>query len=993
MQNANHSWQLQDYGIAVLASALALLFSLLISPLLENVSFSMFFAAVVFSSWYGSYKSGLIATLLCSLAIVFFFLQPAHLPYVLTLDGIIRLGLFAAVSLFTNELNAARKRAELRLRESENRYRQMVEAVQDYAIYILDPEGRIITWNTGAERIQGYTAKEILGQHFSRFYTATDLKRSHPDRLLEVAASTGKFTEEGWRVRKDGSYFYASVLITALRDEQGNLSGFCEVVRDITQRKQSENELRMQARQQEAIAQLGQLALSGIDLATLLNATCTLVAQTLDIEYTQVLQLLPQQGVLLLLGGMGWQPELINRTTVSAGTDSQAGYTLLVNQPVILTDLRTETRFRGSPLLLNYGVISGISVIINGYQSPWGILGVHTTRQRNFTPNDINFLQGVANIVAEAIDRGESAQALQESHNLLESIIEGTNDAVFLKDRQGCYQLINTTAARIFGSPKDEIVGKDDIQLLPGDIAAAIRETDRRIMNRGKTEVVEELMTKAGSLHTYLSTKDPYRDAVGNIIGLIGIATDITERKRAEAALYRSNQRLATLQAIDHAILRAESPEQIAQAALERLTNVIACQQAAVILFNFNTSEAQILAGQIAGNYTGTLVSINQLTPVEMVRYREPILYIDDIATWSDRTPALEYQLAAGSRSFLAVALQVEGNLIGDLTLFANQPAAFDLESQAIATEITNQLAIAIQQSRLREQLQNYANELEQRVAERTAALVEANSELETFGYSVSHDLRAPLRSVQGLAQALQEDYGDQLDSDGQEYIQRIVASAERMDGLIQDLLNYSRLSRAEMKLRLLNLTEIVTYAVAQLEAELRSRQAQVTIEQPFPEVRGHYTTLMQVIVNLLSNAIKFVPPNRQPQIRVWAEMVEALEQGCRSAGVQGSRGPQSPPSPSSPSSPPSSSSPHSPLPKLRLWVEDNGIGIAPEHQERIFNVFERLHSEESYPGSGIGLAIVRKGIDRMGGRVGVESALGQGSRFWIELQTDTMDT
>ncbi|WP_099066149.1 sensor histidine kinase [Nostoc linckia] len=287
------------------------------------------------------------------------------------------------------------------------------------------------------------------------------------------------------------------------------------------------------------------------------------------------------------------------------------------------------------------------------------------------------------------------------------------------------------------------------------------------------------------------------------------------------------------------------------------------------------------------------------------------------------------------------------------------------------------------------EAVQNYANELEERVANRTAALLEANKELETFGYSVSHDLRAPLRSMQGFAQALQEDYSHCLDSDAQDYIQRIVASAERMDGLIQDLLDYSRLSQVEINLGVLNLTDILTEALNQLEVELRSRQAQVNIEQPLPEVTGNWTILIQVLVNLLSNAIKFVPANRQPTIRIWAEIVGGDGEIGRWGDEvkRGENSTLSPLSSLSPLSPLSSSSP------IRLWIEDNGIGIAPEHRQRIFNVFERLHTQESYPGSGIGLAIVRKGVERMGGQVGVESIEGQGSRFWIQLQKFSMKT
>lgn len=237
---------------------------------------------------------------------------------------------------------------------------------------------------------------------------------------------------------------------------------------------------------------------------------------------------------------------------------------------------------------------------------------------------------------------------------------------------------------------------------------------------------------------------------------------------------------------------------------------------------------------------------------------------------------------------------------------------------------------------------------LEERVEQRTAQLDEANRALQAFGYSVSHDLRAPLRAIQGFAQALLEDNSEELDETGRDYTARIVAASNRMERLIQDLLAYSRLNQGDTDLRVVDLEGVIDEAASGLLDSLRARGGQIAVERPLPAVLAHAPTLTQVVTNLLGNAATFVGPGKAPRIRVRAEEANG---------------------------------------RLRLWVEDQGIGIAPEHQDRIFDVFERLHGVEEYPGTGVGLAIVRKGVERMGGKAGVESRLGEGARFWIELQ------
>lgn len=240
------------------------------------------------------------------------------------------------------------------------------------------------------------------------------------------------------------------------------------------------------------------------------------------------------------------------------------------------------------------------------------------------------------------------------------------------------------------------------------------------------------------------------------------------------------------------------------------------------------------------------------------------------------------------------------------------------------------------------ESLQRLTQELEMRVAERTA-------DLEAFTYMAAHDLRAPLRGMQGMASILLEDYEDSLDATGRQYAQRIIKASERLDNLIRDLLAYARVSRETIKSVRVELASAVNEAWEEVSDVGSETSATIEVTTPLPAVMGHPTVLTQVLTNLFANATKFVAPGVSPTIKVYAEQLDGA---------------------------------------VRLWVEDNGIGIPAEYQGRVFAIFERLHAGDTYPGTGVGLAIVRKGIERMGGRVGMESSVGVGSRFWIELPT-----
>ena len=250
-----------------------------------------------------------------------------------------------------------------------------------------------------------------------------------------------------------------------------------------------------------------------------------------------------------------------------------------------------------------------------------------------------------------------------------------------------------------------------------------------------------------------------------------------------------------------------------------------------------------------------------------------------------------------------------------------------------------------------RDQYENEILHAKAAAEEARRAKDEAYADLEAFAYSVSHDLRSPLATIRIFAEYILKDYVEQFDARSREGLRYIIESANEMSKMTEDILAYSRTSASDLELEPVALENVVAHAAGQLRTEFEKRAVQLQVVKPLPRVRAHPTLLAQVVINLLANAVKFVAPDVTPAIKVWAERRLA------------------------------------PQPMVRLWIEDNGIGVAPDDQERIFRLFERGRVMTRYPGTGIGLAIVRRGVERMGGQVGLESTLGIGSRFWVELQ------
>lgn len=427
---------------------------------------------------------------------------------------------------------------------------------------------------------------------------------------------------------------------------------------------------------------------------------------------------------------------------------------------------------------------------------------------------------------------------------------------------------------------------------------------------------------------------------------------EMEEREVAREDLRRHAERLTTLREIDQAVLAARSPPQIAAAALRHLRALVACTHAAVALYDPQAHQAQLIAVDSDGDTRlrpGTRFALDAPQSQHLLEHETECL-LTDLPGRRAPLPFLNDLADEGVRAALLVPLRVPEQPVGLLLLASGEPGPCSQRTVDIAHEVADMLAVAIEQGRLHEQVHQYAATLERRVAERTAELREANEELEAFTYSVSHDLRGHLWTVRGFAEFLVEKCAPQLGGEGCDYAQSILEASHAMEALIRDLLAYSQLNRGEVVVRPVDLQPVVEAAVERIRSRLCADGAAIRVDAPLGQALGEEAILTRIVGNLLDNAVKFVAAGTPPQVHIWNEQ-------HRHWAV--------------------------------LWVEDNGIGIPDEDQERIFRVFERLHNPDVYPGTGLGLAIVLRGVARLGGLVGLESQVGRGSRFWVALRKE----
>ncbi|MGB3293583.1 MAG: ATP-binding protein [Phormidesmis sp.] len=456
------------------------------------------------------------------------------------------------------------------------------------------------------------------------------------------------------------------------------------------------------------------------------------------------------------------------------------------------------------------------------------------------------------------------------------------------------------------------------------------------------------IRTKAGASRVWQFSSSPLGKMVDGRRLVMSMAADITDLKQTEAALAGKLTQQAIITDLGQQALQTDDLKALFALATDLVAKGLKVEYAKVLALSPQGDLLKLVAG--VGWRAGLVGQMSIRNDPDsqasyMLHGQQPVVIanLQSETRFSGSPLLFEHDIVSGISSLLHCS---ESKPFGVVGAYTRQQRNFTQADVDFVQAIANILSSTIERCQFDQKIQQLNRELESRVAQRTAQLQAANEELKAFTYTVSHDLRAPLRAMQGFAQALLEDYAHLFDDIGREYAGRIVTAAAQMDGLILDLLEYSRMNRA-YKQQSLSLDRLMAHARSIIAPTIQSRQAEIVIEAPLPDICGNHQMVVQVLTNLLSNGIKFVEPGIQPKLQISWEETDS---------------------------------------KIRLWIADNGIGIASEHHARVFKVFERLHGIESYPGTGIGLAIVKRGMEKLGGDFGVVSTVGQGSRFWIDF-------
>lgn len=687
--------------------------------------------------------------------------------------------------------------------------------------------------------------------------------------------------------------------------------------------------------QELALLDRVRLAIAGeLDLPTVINTVVEAIADTFG--YALVSLYLLEDGNLINQHQVGYKVT-IPIIPLESGVTGRVARTA---QPVLIEDVTTEPAFIGAI----GNVVSEICVPLFDRGEVVGVLNVESSQGVKLTEADLRLMTALSEHISIAIGRARLYATIQANEERYRTLAETAPDAIFILDRQGRVTYANTTASLGFGLQPDQIIDLDLAGLMKDFDAELHMDVLERIFETGQSIQSEDNYSIAGQTHWVDTKFVPIRDKSETVVALLGIARDITERKRAEEALQRRAQELTALNSMGRRVSASLSLEQVVQAALDEVIPSAAPDLAFLLVrygnelvpSGFAPKENPFSALSLPIHQVGQCLcglAASQEKPVYSCN-----IFNDECCTWEECKQA-------GLHSFAALPLFGNNEVIGVLGLATVAERDFSVDADFLET-LASQVAAGLQNALLHEQQQLYAQRLEERVRQRTGELEAKNRELETFSYSVSHDLKTPLRGIDGYSRLLQSDYASKLDEEGRTFLTNIRQGVNRMSQLIDDLLAYTHLERREITSTQIEARELIEKIIAEHQKEPQNK---VTFQLELPDLSVHADreSLAQALRNLIDNAVKFSCHVSEPRVEIggWEDRKNCV-----------------------------------------LWVRDNGIGFDMKYADRIFEIFNRLNRDEEYPGTGVGLALVRKAMERMGGHVWAESFPGQGATFYLEV-------
>ncbi|MBD2248259.1 GAF domain-containing protein [Nostoc sp. FACHB-888] len=563
---------------------------------------------------------------------------------------------------------------------------------------------------------------------------------------------------------------------------------------------------------------------------------------------------------------------------------------------------------------------------------------------------------GLSVYFQDITERLRTAEALRESEERWHLALHGNNDGIWDWNLKTNEVFFSTRWKEMLGYKDHEVSnGWDEWTKLihPDERDWVLQAFQDHFAKKTPFYVCEyRVQCQDGSYKWILDRGQALWDASDDIVRMVGSYTDITDRKQADEELKRQNLRSQLFAEITLKIRESLQIDEILQTTVTEVQKLLQADR--VLIFQIEPDGSGTVVQEAVLPGWPVILGRNIFDPCfkeeYIERYRQGrVSAMEDVETAHIQPCHREFLQQFAIKANLVVPILVRDSIWG--LLLAHQCAAprrwnnFETE---LLKQLANQIGIALSQAQLLEKESQQSQEL-----------ARSNAELEQFAYVASHDLQEPLRMVTSYLQLLERRYKNQLDTNADQFINYAVDGARRMQTLINDLLNYSRVSTRGQPFMRVNCSIVLEQAIANLQIAIADSQAIVT-HDPLPEVMADVTQLIQVFQNLIGNAIKFCR-HQQPQIHIGVAKPNANPDG-ESLNVIPS------------------------VDEWLFWVRDNGIGLESQYAERIFIIFQRLHGRDKYPGTGIGLAICKKIIERHGGRIWVESKLGEGSTFYFTI-------